>query len=336
MSITDKDYQYALSPHPNDTAYIAPFDDAFMKQLAFKDGKISFLDSIASEAEVKRAASGRKMELVKELDIQLLRNLFTAIYHNAQSISGGNVTVYMPAFCKAMGVDMSTGKPNDILGKVAQFRNCVGYTKNGSFYTLLNFSKYDKENNTITFDSPYMNMIIQQIDEGSVQRLPNGKTYQKPTYSYLVHSDIANERNKAAVEIVHEIIALLHQRGTASDKQIAETRKSAKASGTRKKAAAGGAPAPADPTITAHKKYSAIVDAIPILQERIHSGTPNAGNVQLARAFGRAFELLREKTDAYEYFTALHIPQTIPTVTTLDKALKITHKGVNPNYIAKK
>lgn len=344
LSITAKDYQWALTPYPNPTAFIAPFDDAFMAKLAFIDGKLSFLESKAGEAEIKKAAKGRKMELVKDLDIQLLRSLFTAIYHNAQSIKGGNVTVYMPTFCKAMGVDLLLPgkepakdingneipiKANDILGKVAQFRNCVGVTKDGSIYALLNFSKYDRENNTITFDSPYMNMIIEQLDESNKRTSSSGETYLNPRYSYLVHSSIGNEKNKAAIEIVHIILALLHQRGGMSDRQLKQINdvKKAKAKGTRIKAAAPASAEPADKTVTAHKKYSEIVHEIPILDERIGRDTANASNVQLKRAFKKAFELLRTKTDAYQYFIDLQIPEITPTITTLDSVLTIKHKG---------
>lgn len=328
LSITDKEYQYALTSRPNETAFISPVDKDFMDKLVFEKetGKISFLDSQASEADIKKAASGRKMELVKDLDIQLLRNIYTAIYNNQQSMNGGNVAVYLPSFCKAMGIDMATGKPNDIFGKIRQFSQCIGYTKNGSFYTLLNFSKYDKETNIITFDSPYMNMIIQQIAERNIRTSKKGITYFDPSHSFLIHSNIANERNKAAIEIVHRIIALLHQRGDGQ-----RTRRGGKAAETF-----------TNKTIKAHKKFIAIIKDIPTFYEKL-TITDTKGNflsykkeqpcnTQLQRAFKKAYELLRTKTDAYNYFKNLNIPEIIPTITTLEKTLVITHNGIEENY----
>lgn len=332
LSITNKDYQWALTPYKNDTAYIARIDPETWKNIVFnKDGALSPLESRASEADVKRAAE--KSGIPNEIDIQLLRSVFTALFHNIKRIEGSKIRVHLPPFCKAMGIDISKGNSNDLFSKFAEYREWVGFTKKG-IHSLLTFSEYDAETNDMVFDTPYMFAIIKQIDEISTVRLPSGKIYQNPAYSFLIHSDIVKERNKPAIEIVQTIIALLHQRGNVTAPQIKQA--NAKKKETRKKAAAPISAEPADKTVNAHKKYSAIVAEIPMLNDRIANSNANAANTQLKRAFGKAFELLRTKTDAYEYFTGLNIPNAIPTITTLDTALIITHKGINPNYKAKK
>jgi hypothetical protein len=42
--------------------------------------------------------------------------------------------------------------------------------------------------------------------------------------------------------------------------------------------------------------------------------------------------LLKEKTDVYKYYNNLKIPEIIPTVTTLDQVLEISHTGINKDY----
>lgn len=314
ISITDKNYQHALTPYINKFAYIALVEKDFFSKLSFEGGKISYIGSDIGPAEIRAAAAnGRKTEIVKTLDIQLLRTIFTAIYYNAIGVNGGNVTVYLPDFCKAMGVDMQTGKPNDIFGKINQFSTFLGYTDDGSFYKLLGFSKYDADANTITFDSPYMNMIIQKIRERNTITKRNGDQYLNPGCSRLVHTSIANERNKAAVEIVQIIVALLQQRGG----------KNLNSEGKRIKGE----------KVTGHKKFSAIVDEIPMLKDRIEEGDKSNINRQLSRAFKKAYELLRIKTDVYQYFVNLEISDVVPTATTLNKLiLTYAHDGINPEY----
>ena len=59
---------------------------------------------------------------------------------------------------------MATSNPNDLFGKINQYRNWIGFTKKG-FHSLLTFSEYDAETNDIVFDMPYINAIIKQIKE---------------------------------------------------------------------------------------------------------------------------------------------------------------------------
>lgn len=331
LSITNKSYQWALTPYPNEIAYIARIGDTVKSKVVFAEGKVDPLRSAASEAEIRKAAVSTNTDLSKIPDIQLLRQIYTVVYHNFTNITEDTITVHYPTFCKAMGIDPTLTNANDVLGKIASFSEWAGFTGDGSIYALLNLVKYDASKGDLVLAVPYMNMIKRSIEGETLQQLPDGETYQNPAYSYLIHSTIGSERNKAAIEIVHEIIALLHQRGGVSDQQIAAINRAnrAKKAGKQVPKADG---APKNPTVTAHKKYSAIVSEIPLLDERIKQSTANNANSQLKRAFSKAFELLRSKTDAYEHFIGLEVPDTVPTVTTLNKPLIITHKGINPKY----
>ena len=52
----------------------------------------------------------------------------------------------------------------------------------------------------------------------------------------------------------------------------------------------------------------------------------------LDRKFKIAFKILKKKTDIYNYYIDLNIPNTPPTTKTLDNYLVITHKGINKEY----
>ncbi len=329
VSITDKDFQWALTPYQgnNGEPYIARLDEETYSKLVFKNGAISFLDSRANEDDIRKAT---ETSIAKDIDVPLLRHLFTVIYHNAKEHEGSRVRVYLPAFCKGMGIDMAKGNPYDVFSKFDGFRNLVGFTARG-IHSVLTFSEYDAETNDLLFDSPYLYAIYRQIGERQPVMLNNGKTYQKPAYSYLVHSNIAKERNKDAVEIVHAIIALLHQRGGVSAEQIANNREAAKECERIKKRVR--AEKASSTTVTARKAFAAIVKEIPSLQDYITT-TKNQANInkKLNRAFSKAYDLLRNKTDAYEYFIGLEVSDIIPTATTLDRVLATKHQGINAEY----
>lgn len=171
-------------------------------------------------------------------------------------------------------------------------------------YKMLAFLQI--ENGYITFASPYMNKILKTlIKENTVEIKREKKKYIAPHYSYLVHSDVAAERNKTAVEIVVVLVTLLHQRGEDKKKG----------------------------TTTAHISISEIIDKIPLLNEAIdeQKDTSNKNKI-LKRAFTKAYELLKTKTDVYEYFIDFKISEIMPTISTIDDVIKMIHKGVNKNY----
>lgn len=314
LSITDRNFQFALSTRKNKTAYLIR-DKKLIESLEFNDGRLSLSSNGNSSVEVRRGDDLGEAEI----DLQLLKSLFTAIYYNAESATEDTVTVYVPTLCKHLGVNITSGKAYSLFDKINAFNDCVGVFENGNLYALLKFIKYDKEQNLITFASPYMNKLISDIAKRNKKTLKSGSVKILPAYSYLIHSNIANERNKVAVEIVHVIVSLALQRGT-------DTKKNPNCI--------------IDPTdgkvITPfHISFASILDYIPTLQQRIEtSTTTGAKNAQLKRAFSKAYELLETKTDIYKNYIDLKIPHIIPTASTLNTSLNMTHKGVNPDYKA--
>jgi hypothetical protein len=55
-------------------------------------------------------------------------------------------------------------------------------------------------------------------------------------------------------------------------------------------------------------------------------------NQILERAFSRAYVLLKTKTDVYKYFQNLNITEVIPTISTVDQVIEISHDGLNEAY----
>jgi hypothetical protein len=211
--------------------------------------------------------------------------------------------------------------------------------------------EYDKKSNSIIFGSPYMNKILRTLQEVNTVAPKKDTHYIKPHYSFLVHGSIANERNKPAIEIVNSFITLLHQRGTA--KQQKEELTSDKIEKTVKKAIqeefnpAACSPnddIAAESRTTMHKRISSIIEEIPLLTETLEKPiidkvtnmpkpqTAKNKNKILKRAFVGAYNLLKTKTDVYKYYNDLKITEIIPTVSTIDQTIEISHVGLNENY----
>ena len=306
-TITDKHYRYALTPLENNAAYIQQLDENFIQQLEFnpESGIMSFKQKSHEPIQIKNAATNKN---IKALDLQLLRSLYTIIYSNAKSISTDTVTVYLPTLTKHLGIRISNSKPNDLFKKIRAFENTVGVLSGGAIYKLLDFLKYEPEGNLITFASPYMNMILRQLGRKNIKENKKGEEYISPHHSFLVHSNMANERNKPAVEVVQVIVTLLQRRGENGGEKI-------------------------NGMTAASIKFSTIIEQVPELRDKLEGNTTTANkNKYLKRAFQKAYELLRSKTDIYKYYNNLSIPEIIPTTTTTGGVITITHAGKNKDY----
>ena len=60
--------------------------------------------------------------------------------------------------------------------------------------------------------------------------------------------------------------------------------------------------------------------------------TAREKNTILKNSFSKAYELLKEKTDIYKYYIDLQISEIVPTITTIEQIIKISHSGKNANY----
>ena len=347
--ITDKDLKHALTPYQNSRAYIQQLDVDFFQQLEFdpENGAMSIKGNLM---ETITLTDVKTRSNLKELDLPLLRSLYTTIYTYADKIDTHTVTIYLPTLAKHLGINIRGDKPNDLFKKIMAFEHVIGVLDNGSFYRLLTFANYDKQTNSITFSSPYMNKILIALTGANTVTPPKGKPYLNPHHSFLIHGSIASERNKPAIEIVNAIVTLLHQRGIEKPPKTNLTasmlRKTVrKAVHDEFSGVEDSDSSEEEQTITTmRKKISAIIEEIPILAEALKipvidtttklskPRTAKSQNKILERAFSGAYILLKTKTDVYKYFKNLQIPEIIPTVSTIDQIIEISHSGINEAY----
>lgn len=182
------------------------------------------------------------------------------------------------------------------------------------------------EAKTIEVVLPYLDEIKRRLEE--VQQLEIEKkrrAYLLPVYNNLVYSSIDAERNKLAVDLVYTIIDKLLQRGSKPASEFKENQ----ADGDQEEK-------PTNEKVIYRIKYSKLVNDTPLLSMAYKNAKGSKREYDiLNRTFKKAFELLHTKTDLYDYFLNLKIPETPPTKRTIDNILTITHNGKNPKYSKK-
>lgn len=310
---TAREYQFATSLFHQGNAYLQKFTG--MENLKFSGGRLYFPDmKPVSEVELQNLQTWKG---ITEIDLPLLRVFYNVILSEFQKtgILKDAVAVYVPDLAEFMGLKRNLTRQEieqKIINKVKSFQDVTGVlrgTRNGkpstSYYQVLVFLWYNEQTNTIAFQSPYMNLVIQTIFNVSVRRdkagqpklKKDGEPLQLPSHSYLIDSEIVKERNKAAVENVVIIITLIEQAGDNL------------------------------PRI----KASTIIERNPQLQERLN--TSNDAGTILKRVFVKTWELLRAKTKLTEVYEDIQLPDpknpaSIPTMKTLNSTVfTFPHKG---------
>lgn len=322
--ISDDKYQHGLSTKRNNNAYIALMEPEFFKRLDFADGTLTFDKETAGI--VKQYKKGKYTD-IQDLDFPLLQQIYTAAVKSNIRYDAFTITVSLPKFFREMGIEMSKGNAPDIMSKLHSFENCVGIMPGtGIIAKLLTIAQIDTKNNTMTFLVPYMLRLLEKLDEKNHVEKKSRKgeliDYRTPYHNKLIHSSIAKERNRTAVELVYLITNGLFQRGYKPDSET-----------WAKKDAISAFPQ----RITYSIQFRTLINNAPLLLGRIQSYQEIADkNKALRRAFEKAYQLLETKTDAKEWFINLNYNAIIPTMTTLDDELIITHDGRNADYKPKK
>lgn len=325
--ISDKDYQYALSTQKNRNAYIALMKPEFFEQFKFENGEMTYNDEVAGI--IKQNSQG-KYEDLKELDLPLLWNFYTAAMNAHVRYDAYTITVSMQKFFKEAHIDTQSGNAQEVMKKLNTFKNCVGImpgTK--TIANLFSVIEIDMKKGEMTFAVPYMFRLFAILEEkNSVQKQTKQGLlyeYRHPTHNRLVHSSIASERNKTAVEIVYAVTNGLLQRGYTPDSQLRQNKNAVYSEDARM-------------NVTYTVSYRGILNDCPMLRMRLHSYQEQKNrNNALQRAFSKAFELLEKKTDAFQYFSNLRIVnKAIPTMNTLDNDIEFVHTGRNGSYKQRK
>lgn len=305
-------YQYSLSLFQSGNAYLQPISNA--DNLTFKNGALYFNDIPVSMAQLENM---KTKERIQTIDLPLLRTFYSIILSdfeaNRQELSDV-LTLYVPDFAEKIGLGRNINKQDvNLLVKKAQtFHNVVGIILSNqygatreSIFPVLNFEGYDAQSNTISFSSPYMNHVIQEVYGASIRRdkrgapllKKSGEPRRDATHSYLVKSEIYKERNKAAVENVFNIVSVIERAGDT----------------------------------TPNIKASTLIERNPQLKERIKK-SKNATSL-LKRTFIKTWELLQTMTRLQEFYTDIQLPDpenpiNIPTPSRVnDIVFYFPHKG---------
>ena len=324
--ISDKKYQGALTTQQNKNAYIALMNPDFFKRLDFNmtDGTMTFDKETAGI--LKQYSKGKYTD-VQDLDFPLLQQIYTAAVKSNVRHDAMTITVSLPQFFREMGIETSKGNAPDIMAKLHSFENCVGIMPGTQTVSkLFSIIQLDMKNQTMTFAVPYIMRLSEVLGEKNhiEKKTRQGALidYMQPYHNTLVHSSIAKERNKTAVELVYLITTGLLQRGYVPDIKT-----------YRKKDAKTKYPE----RVTYSISFRSLINDAPLLRGRIQSYNETSDkNRALRRAFEKAYELIDKKTDAAEWFVDLHGNRIIPTMTTLDDELTFTHNGRNGDYKPKK
>ena len=322
--ISDKKYQGALTTQANKNAYIALMNPDFFKRLDFENGTVMFDQETAGI--VKKYSKGKYTD-VQDLDFPLLTQIYTAAVKSNVRHDAFTITVSLPQFFREMGIETSKGNAPDVMAKLHSFENCVGIMPGTQTVSkLFSIIQLDMKNQTMTFAVPYIMRLSEVLGEKNhvEKKTRQGALidYQQPYHNTLVHSSIAKERNKTAVELVYLITTGLLQRGYVPDIQT-----------YRKKNAKTKYPE----RVTYSISFRSLINDAPLLRGRIQSYKDvKDKNRALRRAFEKAYELIDKKTDAAEWFIDLQGNRIIPTMTTLDDDLTFTHNGRNGDYKPKK
>lgn len=311
---TIEQYKYSMSLYQSGGAYLQPLTST--DGLKFKGGKMYF-DNMQQVSEVELQNMKTK-EGIEAIDLSLLRVFYSIILSAFEASKCTElkdvITLFVPDLAEYLGLQRNLNKQDiaRVISKAQSFHNIVGVlhgTRNGkpsqSLYPVLNFEGYDDKKNTIAFSSPYMNMVIRTVYNLSIRKTKDGKPKLKKSgepmrlvsHSYLVHSSITKQRNKAAVENVNIIVTLIEQAGDNI------------------------------PRI----KASTIIERNPQLQQRLET-VKNKTDL-LKTTFTKTWELLRTETNLLTTYKDIELPDPkdpafIPTAKTVNTLVfKFPHKG---------
>lgn len=325
--ISDEKYQLALSMQRNPNAFIALMKPEFFEKFMFENGEMTYDGEVAGI--IKKYSQG-KYEDLKELDLPLLWNIYTAALNARTRVDAYTITVDTVRFFKEANIDIKAGNAQEMEKKLNAFKDCVGFLPGlGTISTLISILDLDLKKGEMTLAVPYMFRLFTLLEEkNNIQKqTKQGRLYEyrQPAHNRLVHSSIASERNKAAVEIVYAITNNLLRRGYIPDSQLPQNRKKQYSEETKN-------------NITYTVSYRGILNDCYMLRMRVKSYDKISNkNNALRRAFSKAYELLGKKTDIFQHFCNLKINnKVIPTMQMLDYDIEFVHTGRNGDYKPRK
>ena len=298
-----KGYEGALTGYTGGLAQIRAVDDLeFLTDKEFTGGYMAVKGRPDIQFTLKHIKT-KKSITSADLDIGLLHGVYSVINRAAERIQGNQIVVKRSQLGDYLGVMTRQGNAYPIMAKLKQFEGIIGVLEDGSYYRLLTVSSYDEGTDLITIDCGFILKLIRTI-QGEALRVKRqaGRTVEieTPSHNYLWPTDAAGEKNKNAFQLGVLITDLMLQAGAKG---------------------------------TPRKRFSTLIDQVPSLKAQLAAqNLTRAKNAILQRAFSKAYELIRKKSKAYDYWLDLSITPIVPTWSTINETLKIKHKGINPEY----
>ena len=341
--ITASDYVNALNFNKQGEAYLNNIGD--MTGLEFEDGEMYIAGKSKAVSEVELRNMHTK-EGITNINLPLLQFYYSIMFKKYESLiydkyvlgkpgkMNASVSLYLPDLAEARGLSRQAGSASiaAIQEELSAFDSIVGILKHKdyrepSMYRVLVVTKYEAPTNTITVTSEYLFHVVEEIYKASVlyKNVKEGKETKRVTRfkkdnrpmtkavnSYLIHTDIMKERNKAAVQNVFRIVQGIER--------------------------CGGSPGKDEDGKDIVYEYSIsllnLIDSNPILKDQIENG----GNVTqtLKRCFTATWKLLETKTDLRTAYKDITLPSPdnpadIPTAKSVNSmVLYFRHKGKKP------
>lgn len=286
-AISLQDFQFALTTRPNPTAFIAPLGTGAFTRFKY-DEKTQQVINVKTgqpvqetQTPVETASMMKQVaETVTTPDFVLLTALYSVLLSNAERFEGDNIIVPMQAFSKVYGIDISAGHAKDLEKKFSVYEPYVGWINGQGLFAVLKFIKRDDVNGTMTFSAPYLNRLLSLVQQKGTRTYRSGRKTVL-AHNQLVHSTIYSERNQTAAAVVIHICDLLLQNSQR--------------------------PAKGEPYVIGHIAFSTLADYAE-LAPRIERTTATREKSRILKScFTKALELLRTKSDAYQYFDGLEL-----------------------------
>ena len=288
-AISLQDFQFALTTRPNPTAFIAPLGTGAFTRFRYdeKIGKVINVKTRQPVQETQTPAETASMmktqaDGVTTPDFVLLTLLYGILLKNATRFEGDNIIVPIPALAKATGIDVSAGHAKDLEKKFALYDPYVGWINGQGLFAVLKFIKRDDTNGTITFSAPYLNRLLSLVTKKGTRTYRGGRKTMLG-HNELVHATIYNERNQTAAAVVIAITDLLLQ-----NRQQPDSKKG-------------------DKYVVCHVAFSTLADYAELAPRIERTAATREKTRTLKACFTKAFELLRTKSDAYQYFDGLEL-----------------------------
>lgn len=370
--ISNKNYQYAFTSKANKYAYMVNADRDLMEEIiresqGANDGQLNITDKTGVALANSMGVKPIDMPFLSAFFEAMRKS-------KASGSVSNYVAVYLPSFCRELGIKLKKLDPetadelgidwkdedggasdgsdsqgaivedskkndNDFWARLKTVKNYIGIIKERYYVRFMSeIVAWDEELQIIYLDFPYLKFLADAIEQDPTTKVTtkkeNNLIYEKKNYNFLMHSDITNVRNQAAVNIAVFIVDRILQHGQKPD---AKQKQNQYVQYNRED----------QKNITFYISCSELVESIPDFKYRLENMQSNATdrgkieknilnqqNLALKSAFTRAYELIAEKSDAYDYFRNLEITtDVIPTMRTLkDKRICIKHRGKNPDW----